>query len=146
MKFSIIAIISLLAILSSCHVCRESVIATKHFETEFGCPDTKHTIEIDLTDQCTLIQTKADYDNQVSGTCHPEIDFDSYYLVIGKQSTPNEVDTIYYDYGISCPENELTLKVDIVQGAAAVPDNVVYHALIPKQKDGGTIVININVK
>lgn len=146
MKSSIIVIISLLGILSSCHVCRESVIATKHFETEFGCRDTRHTLEIALTDQCTLIQTKTDYDNQVSGSCHPDIDFNTYDLVIGKQSTPREVDTIYYDYGISCPENDLTLNVEIVQGDADSPDNVVYHALIPKQKVTGTIVINVKVK
>jgi hypothetical protein len=146
MKYFIILIISLPCILSSCHVCRESVIPVKHFETDYGCPDTKHTLEIDLTDQCTLIQTRADYDNQVSGTCHPDIDFDTYYLVIGKQSTANEVDTIYYDYGISCPENDLTLTVEIIQDAVAVKDTVVYHALIPKQENSGTIVINVKVK
>lgn len=146
MKFNIIATISLLGILSSCHVCRESVIPIKHFETDYGCPDTKHTLEIALTDKCTLIQTKADYDNQVSGSCHPDIDFNTYDLVIGKQSTPREVDTIYYDYGIACPENDLTLNVEIVEGDADSPDVVVYHALIPKQANSGTIVINLKVK
>ena len=83
---------------------------------------------------------------QVSGTCHPEIDFDMYSLVIGRQSTTREVDTIYYDYGIACPDNELTLTIEIVQGDAVVADNVVYHALIPRLKDGGTIAININIR
>lgn len=146
MHYRLIAVLGLLCLLSSCKVCKESVIATKHFETEFGCPDTKHTLEIDLTDQCTLLQRKADYDNQVSGPCHPDIDFDTYYLVIGKQSTPNEVDTIIYDYGISCPENDLTLNIDIVQSTTAVKDTVVYHALIPKQDSNSMIVINIHVK
>lgn len=68
------------------------------------------------------------------------------YALSGQGQVPDTTITIFYDYGISCPENELTLNVDIVQGAAAVPDNVVYHAMIPKQKDGGTIVIKINVK
>jgi hypothetical protein len=146
MKYTIIIFIGLLGLLTSCHVCKESTIATKHFETEFDCPDTKHSLVIDLTDNCTLIQTKTDYDNQVSGTCHPEIDFDMYSLVIGRQSTTREVDTIYYDYGIACPDNELTLTIEIVQGDAVVADNVVYHALIPRLKDGGTIAININIR
>ena len=146
MKYNIIIITGLLVLLSSCKVCRESTIATKHFETEFDCPDTKHTLDVDITDNAILIQTKADYDNLVSGPCHPDINFDSYSLLIGKQSTVNEVDTIYYNYGISCPDNELTLTIDIIQGVAAVPDNVVYHALLPRQADGGTIAININVR
>jgi len=146
MKHTTVIIIGVLGLLASCHVCRESTIATKHFEAEFDCPDTRHSLVIDLTDNCTLIQTQADYDSQVSGTCHPDIDFDTYSLVIGKQSTSREVDTIYYDYGVSCPDNELTLNVDIIQGDADVADNVVYHALIPRLKDGGSIAININIR
>lgn len=146
MRYRLIAIIGFMCLLTSCKICRESVIPVKHLDTDFGCPDTRHSLSIDLTDICTIIQNKADYDNKVSGTCHPEINFDLYYLVIGKQSTTKEVDTIYYDFGISCPENDLTLNIEIVQGDAAVPDNVVYHALIPKQENPEPIVVNVKVK
>jgi hypothetical protein len=146
MKLQLLATVLFVSILCSCDKCRETTIATKHFETEFGCEDTRHTLAIDLNNECTLISSDGDYDSKVSGTCHPEVDFSLYDLVIGKQAIPNEVDTIYYQYGIKCPENELTLSVDIIQSGTAGPDNVVYHALIPKLGDEQPLSVSLTVR
>ena len=126
--------------------CKELVIPTIHFESDYGCPDTRHSLIINLTDECIIIRSKESYDSQVSGSCHPEIDFTLYDLVIGKQSSGNNNASISYDFRKACPEQELILTVDLIQGLLTVPDNVVYHALIPKLGDEETLNIEINVK
>jgi hypothetical protein len=126
--------------------CKEEVMATKQFETEFGCFDTRHTLNIGLTNDLVLIQSKDVYDATVTGPCHPIIDFNTYDLVIGKQSVSNLNDTIIYDLRNVCPDNALTLTIDIIQSAVTQPDNVTYHTIIPKVADGKTIYINLNVR
>lgn len=148
MNYRIISILILFSILLSCKKdhCSEILIVTKHFESEFGCENTKHTLDIDLNNDCTIIRSKSDYDSKVSGSCLADIDFSKYDLVIGKQSSGNSNDTILYDYRYKCPGNELTLTVDIVQTNITFPDNVTYHALIPKIGDEETLNIIVNVK
>lgn len=90
---------------------------------------------IDITNTYTIIRSKETYDAIVTGDCHPPIDFSIYDLVIGKQSSGNENDTIKYDLRRTCPDNELTLNVDIIKSLMTRPDNVVYHAVIPKLGD-----------
>jgi len=69
-----------------------------------------------------------------------------YDLVIGKQSVSNLNDTIIYDLRNVCPDNALTLTIDIIQSAVTQPDEVTYHTVIPKVADGKTIYINLNVR
>jgi len=148
MKSLIINTLILIFFLSACKKdnCTETILTVKHFESEYGCTNTKHTLMIDLNNTCTLIQSKEDYDSKVTGTCHPDIDFTLYDLVIGKQSSGNLNDTILYDLRHKCPEDELTLTIDIIQKALTQPDNVVYHAMIPKLGSGESLKINVNVK
>ena len=147
MKHAIITIsFFFLVMLSGCDKCKEKTMSAKHFESEYGCTDTKHTLIIDLTDAGMIIRSKEEFDSKVSGICHPDIDFALYDLVIGKQSTANEVDTILYEYGTLCPDDELTLSVDIVQSLITTPDEVVYHALLPKLGDGEDLTVNLNVR
>ncbi len=126
--------------------CKEEPIIAKHFEAEYGCVNTKHGLNIDLVNNFTVIRSTDAYDSQVSGTCHPEIDFSSYDLIIGKQSSAYLNDTITYDYKRACPDMELTLSVDIIQSSQIQPDTVVYHALVPKIGDQETLNLMITVR
>jgi hypothetical protein len=147
MKY-LIASLALLVGLSSCNKndCKEELRPVKHFESEFGCVNTKHDLLVDVTNNVIVIRTKEDYDSKVSGTCHPDIDFSLYDLVIGKQVTTYMNDTIIYDYRIACPENKLTLTFNIVQSDVNVADSVVFHAMIPKLGDEEPLYINVIVK
>ena len=146
-KFVLIGI--LLCFLYACidekEKCVDELLSTKHFETEFGCIQTRYNLFIDLHNTCTIIRSKATYDELVSGICHPEIDFSNYDLVIGKQATGNLNDTVYYDYRRVCPDMDLTLTIDVVTSAATQPSNITYHALIPKLGDEESIDIIVNV-
>lgn len=148
MKAPFLFSILLLCILSSCkkNDCNEVIYPKKHLESDYGCSDTRHSLIVNLQNSASIIRSKADYDNEVTGVCHPEIDFSKYDLVIGAQSSGNEVDTILYDYRNMCPDDELTLTVEIVQSAAATPDNVVYHAIVPKLGDEETLHVLVKIK
>ncbi|HET6556038.1 MAG TPA: hypothetical protein VFG54_01915 [Prolixibacteraceae bacterium] len=104
-----------------------------------------YSIQVDRNNDYVIIRSREIYDARVTGDCHPVVDFSRYDLLIGRQSSGNEIDTILYDLGRTCPDDELTLSVDIIQSAAARPDNVVYHALIPKLGDEETIRVKINL-
>jgi hypothetical protein len=147
MKYLIIIPV-LLICMSSCNKndCKEELRSAKHFESEFGCVNTKYDLSIDLINSVAVIRNKDDYDTRVSGTCHPEIDFTAYDLVIGKQTTTYRNDTILYDFRIACPEDQLSLSVDIIQSDVNVADAVVFHALIPKLGDEEPLYINVNIK
>jgi hypothetical protein len=138
----------LLSFLASCkkNDCNEKILTTKHFESDYGCQPTKYSLVVDLQNRAKIIRSKESYDKEIAGPCHPEINFSIYDLVIGKQSSVNTNDTIIYDYRSVCPNNVATLTVDIVQSLLAEPDNVVYHAIIPKLGDEETLNIIVNVK
>ncbi len=140
--------LGVISLLASCKKdnCKDSIISIQHFETDYGCTDTKHSLLIDLTNNVAIIRSKTDYDSRVSGICHPDINFSTHDLVIGKQVSGNWIDTITYDLKLTCPKKELTLTVDIIMTDLTQPDNVVYHAIIPKLGDEETLSINVNVR
>ncbi len=148
MKYSLFFTILILSIISSCkkNDCNEIILYAKHLESDYGCENTKYSLVVDLQNNGKIIRSKEAYDAEIAGPCHPDIDFSKYDLVIGKQSSGNENDTIFYDYRSVCPNNESTLTVDIIQSDATRPDNVVYHAIIPKLGDEETLQIIVNVK
>jgi hypothetical protein len=138
-------IVTLLLMNISCrqnHDCEDKQLTIHHFD----CANTKYSLKIDIQNDYTIIRSKETYDSKVTGDCHPTIDFSIYDLVIGRQSLGKENDTIIYDLRKTCPDNELDLNIDIIQSDATRPDNVVYHALIPKLGEEETIKIFVDVK
>jgi len=126
--------------------CTDEILSIKNFETEYGCENTRFSLVVNLNNECTVIRSKEAYDSQVSGPCHPEIDFSLYDLVIGKQSTGNYNDTVIFDLRKTCPEKQLRLIIDVLQTDLTLPSTVVYHALIPKLADNENLNIVINIK
>jgi len=126
--------------------CKEDIINIKNFETDYGCVNTRFGLNVNLNNECTVIRSKEDYDNQVSGDCHPDIDFSQYDLVIGKQSTGNFNDTVLFDFRRTCPDKKLTLTIDVIQLDITQPSTIVYHTLIPKLGDEEALNIVINIK
>ena len=137
-----VLILTALGFLTSCtnkENCEDILLSVEHL----ACENSKYSINIDLSNNYAYIRSEEEYDLLVTGTCHPEIDFSNYDLIIGKQASGNENDTIYYDLRRTCPENRLTLNIEIVQSDLTRHDNVTYHAVIPKLGDEETIFVNI---
>lgn len=129
---------------SSCRKeCQELVLKVESLEKVYGCTGTRNNIIIDLTNNAVIITNLTDFNSYVDGPCKPAVDFSKYHLLIGKKSTTHRVDTILYDYRADCPDRYKTMKVEIVLTAEAIPENVVYHALIPKLTDDEGISLTI---
>jgi len=112
--------------------CEEMILDVENFETLFGCNNTKYSLKLDIRNDYILIRNKSDFDEIVSGDCHPDIDFDIYDLVIGRQSSGSINDTIIYNLMQTCPGKDVLLTIGVYHGMGAMPSNVTYHALIPK--------------
>jgi len=101
-------------------------------ENEYGCVDTKYQMEINLSEDYTIIRNQSDFDNLVTGSCQPTINFSNYDLIIGKKGLTNGNSTIDYVLTQHCETGNQTLKVTFNQNDTTVAPNLTYHALIPK--------------
>lgn len=124
--------------------CFVSDVAFTNLEAEYDCEDTKNTLEIDLQDTFTVIDTQERFDALVTGPCLPTIDFETYSLIVGKQALANGNTTISYDYSNDCATNTYTLSVTFNQNDTLKASNLTYHILSPKIETTATVVVTIN--
>ncbi|MDM8174044.1 hypothetical protein QT327_06705 [Olivibacter sp. 47] len=66
-------------------------------EEVYGCTDTRYAFHIDLKETHELIRTKHTYDEKVTGSCHPAIDFEKYDLLIGRKGLKSGNHSITYE-------------------------------------------------
>ena len=125
--------------------CSDTIVTTANLETEYGCTETKYQMEIDLTDNFTVITNQTDFNALVTGSCQPNIDFANYDLVIGKKGLLSGNTSINYELIKDCETNNLTLTVIFVQNATSEAPNLTYHALIPKLTSGQSVMVEIEL-
>ncbi len=124
----------------------DTLLDIKSLESEYGCENTKHLIDIALTDTFKIIRSQSSFDSLVSGPCKPQIDFTMYDLIIGKKGLSMGNQAITYELVRDCKTNMLMLTVTFIQNEATVALNITYHALIPKLKDEETIEVVIQIE
>ena len=113
--------------------CSPATISITSLEVEYDCVNTPYQMDIDLSDDFTIIRSQAVFDNLVTGDCMPQIDFDAYDLIIGKKGLTNGFQLIDYDGLVkNCDNGQLYLTVTFVLNATAEAPNATYHALVPK--------------
>lgn len=125
--------------------CKSTELIVKSLETEYGCPDTRYGLQIDLSENYTIIRTQQDFENKVSSNCIPKIDFSSYDLVIGKKGLNRGNASIDYNLKRDCT-NILKLQVTFNQSLTLNAPIVTYHALIPKLGDKETVTVEFVYK
>lgn len=64
--------------------CETRQLATTSLEAEYGCTSSRW-LGLSGGSAPIIIRTQAEFDQQVSGECHPQIDFARYDLIIGQQ-------------------------------------------------------------
>lgn len=108
----------------------------KSIETLYGCENTVVTLQLDEFAEYKIIETSVQYDAIVSGDCHPAIDFDKYYLIIG--NVPSDKKIVSFDYKLydSCEPNFFKLNVRIKKDETLIGNSYnTFHVLMPKEKD-----------
>jgi len=123
--------------------CENKKKSITNLESEYGCVNTKGQMQIDLLNDFTIIKTQIIFDSLVSGNCNPNIDFNTYDLLIGKKGLANGNDTIYYELTENCETENLNLKVNFINNMTMIAPNITYHSLIPKLKSGQSIDVEI---
>ncbi|GGG34806.1 hypothetical protein [Hymenobacter glacieicola] len=152
MKTTATLLASALTLLSGCitpvddlDTCPAVEYAVKSLESEYGCADTRRQLGVNLSETHTIIRSQAEFDQQVSGPCHPQIDFTKYDLVIGKKGLANGNAGIKYSLLRECSGAQLVLRVVFNQGLTTEAPNLTYHALVPKLAAGQELKVDIEI-
>ncbi|MCB2408143.1 hypothetical protein [Hymenobacter lucidus] len=126
--------------------CTSTPLPVKSLEGEYGCQDTRRNLTINLSETHTVIRSQVEFDQLVSGPCHPLIDFTTYDLVIGKKGLSSGNAGINYTFRRDCVTSKPMLHVEFRQGLTTEAPNITYHALVPKLNPGEQIGVEIDVK
>ena len=114
-----------------------------NLENEYGCVNTKYQMDIDLSDDFTIIRSQESFDNLITGDCMPQIDFSTYDLLIGKKALTSGNTSIDYSLMKHPCNGQFYLQIDFLQNATAEAPNLTYHALIPKLNTD--VVVNVEL-
>lgn len=109
-------------------------------EEIYDCPDTRYSLEINQKESYMRLSKKKDYDEKVNGSCHPDIDFEKYDLLIGKKQLQSGNHSIHYELQEDCSRREI-LVVRFYQNMVMESPNITYHVLLPKSVENNEIVI-----
>jgi len=147
-RLSIIVLFSFICI-NSCSnddECSPVIIEITSLEDEYSCVNTSSQMDIDLSEQFIIIRSQVVFDNLVTGSCMPDIDFEAYDLLIGKRGLPNGIENITYDGLVkNCENGQLSLTVTFTLNATTEAPNATYHALVPKLDANDIINVTIIV-
>lgn len=123
--------------------CEDIIVSFTSLEAEYGCTNTQYQTEINLEDIFTVIRSQEVFDVLVSGSCTPNIDFNVYDLIIGKQGLRNGNISISYELIEDCETNVLTLTVTFLQNVTFETPNLTYHVLTAKLADVEALEVEI---
>ena len=149
MRGFIICLIACGVIIVSCdkeNECENLVLITESLENLYDCPDTRYGLECRMDNDYEIIRSQQSFLDFTTGTCRPEIDFQSYDLIVGKKGLTSGNSSIEYNLIDDCQEVIKILTVTFNQNITTVVPNLTYHVLVPKLGDEETIRVIINVK
>ena len=126
--------------------CVSDEIAITSLEEEYNCENTENLLDIDLEEAFAIITTQDEFENKVLGDCAPQIDFDSFDLLIGKKAFAQGNDSIAYQLVENCKSNVLQLSVVFLQNDTTEAPNLTYHVLLPKLEQNKTVEVTIVVQ
>src|SRR5688572_33172744 len=76
--------------------CNSGSFPYRSLASEYGCTDNIYETNIHR-DTFFIIKNQADYNSTITSSCTPNIDFDTYDLVIGRQQLASGCHEILYD-------------------------------------------------
>ena len=91
--------------------CQSMNLSIKNLEDEFQCVNTKYQMELNISEDLIIINSQDEFENLVSGSCSPVIDFEKYTLITGKKGLPNGNTSIEYIWTRNCPNSDYILQV-----------------------------------
>ncbi|SET57399.1 hypothetical protein [Hymenobacter actinosclerus] len=127
--------------------CQAGPLPFTSLETEYGCTYTRNLVlDGAPTTSSGIIRTQAEFNQRVSGACHPQIDFAKYDLIIGQQVLGGGASSsATYVYQRNCTEAGRILQVTLKMGVTNDLPLVSYHVLVPKLPATETVKVEVQV-
>lgn len=130
----------LISIFFTIGCCKEAEICTKNIsnkissvETIYNCDDSINEMQLISDLNYQIILDNETYNNQVSGICHPPIDFEKYNLIIGKNYSFNKISKFEYEFYETCESGIYKLFIKPKKEMNILLEKFYYyHILIPK--------------
>lgn len=126
--------------------CADTPVAFTSLEKEYGCTNTPRQLSVNLPQTYTVVRSQVEFDQQVTGDCHPQVDFTKYDLVIGNAGSSSGSSTITYAYQRECETGQSVLKVVFKAGMTNDAPILTYHALVPKLAPQETVRVEVEMK
>ncbi|NVO31277.1 hypothetical protein [Hymenobacter lapidiphilus] len=126
--------------------CQSGPVAVTSLDKEYGCTSSRW-INLSAGPAPVIIRSQAQFDQQATGECHPQIDFAKYDLVIGQQLQMNggASASATYDYQLNCSDASRVLRVLLKPGVTLDLRTYTYHALVPKLGPAETVKVEVQV-
>lgn len=126
--------------------CQSGPLAVKSLETEYGCINTRYALQLNSAENFLVINSQADFETSVAGSCIPAIDFNQYTLVIGKKQLTNDNTGIEYTANRDCNTGTVQVNVIIKNNLGLSAPVITWHCLLPKIADTETVTTNISIE
>jgi len=114
-------------------------------ENMYGCSDTRFSLELNLTDDnmYEVISNINEYSEKVLGNCHPDIDFDSFDLIVGYtgHNIDSRLDSIHYFQ--NCSNEDFVLTLFVTPSITTNASPLIFNAILPKLPKDYSISIAI---
>ena len=122
--------------------CGDTTVESFSLEEVYGCVNTKYQLDINLVENFAIITNQSEFDQLISGSCNPSINFSIYDLVIGKKGLESGIASITYFLIQDCDDN-YKLEVLMNTNETTEAPNITYHRLIPKLAQDQTIDVEL---
>lgn len=123
--------------------CNQSLIETFSLEEVYACTDTPNNMQLPFTNDFIIISDQLWFDSLVTGSCLPEVDFETFDLIIGSRQLNRGLNGISYFYNRACPGRRYELRVLFDLNNEVVMPVVTYHVLVPKIGDNEAVDVSI---
>jgi|SRR5690606_9476047 len=143
MKIQTILIFTLIMLISckgdDDNLCSSTYLNHTTLENEYGCENPLFEMQVNwegIDNNYILITNQNDFEEIVSGSCIPEIDFTSYDLVLVLTGTSN-LESYNYNVIKTC-QNTISIVINI-EDSGSNEIITVFNILIPKLETGQII-------
>lgn len=145
MKYALWVLGALTLLLASCsddETCTTGEVMTMNLE-DLGCVNTPYQMTVSSSNEFELIRSQEHFDNFITGSCKPVIDWQQYDLIAGMRSLSHGIASIDKSLVMDCLNNRLVLRITFNLNATTEAPRLSFHALIPKLSGNETIFVEL---
>ena len=125
--------------------CQEGGVSLGSLEGQYGCVNTKYGLQLNASDSVKIIRSQQEFEANVTGSCIPAIDFNTFTLIMGTKQLLNDNIAIEYNAVRDCDAGKINLEVYITNNLGLAAPSVTWHTLLPKLADGERVDVSFSI-